>query len=138
MLELSRKVKNLQIFTHVSTCYVNCDQSGLVKEEIYERGIHNAIQKCNLKSSCDGSNRKISKPYQLQPTKFQASFLIHTHTQRIYAKEYSKKDEEICPFASSGQPLLIPATQSHTLGGSIVLQLQLLSSYLLAQGLLEQ
>jgi nucleoside-diphosphate-sugar epimerase len=38
MLELARKAKRLEMFTHVSTCYANCDRSGLVKEEIYERG----------------------------------------------------------------------------------------------------
>lgn len=25
VLELARKIKNLDIFTHISTCYVNCD-----------------------------------------------------------------------------------------------------------------
>jgi hypothetical protein len=38
MLELARSIKNLSVFTHISTCYVNCDQSGLIKEEIYEKG----------------------------------------------------------------------------------------------------
>ena len=38
MLELARKVKNLDVFTHISTCYVNCDQKGLIKEEIFEKG----------------------------------------------------------------------------------------------------
>jgi len=37
MLELARKVKNLDIFTHVSTCYVNSNIRGLIKEEIYEK-----------------------------------------------------------------------------------------------------
>jgi nucleoside-diphosphate-sugar epimerase len=35
MLELARKLKDLELFTQVSTCYVNCDQKGLIKEEIY-------------------------------------------------------------------------------------------------------
>lgn len=39
MLELAASLKNLEIFTHVSTCYVNSDLSGLIKEEIYDRGI---------------------------------------------------------------------------------------------------
>jgi nucleoside-diphosphate-sugar epimerase len=39
MLELARKVKHLEVFTHISTCYVNCDQSGLIKEEIIDKGI---------------------------------------------------------------------------------------------------
>jgi nucleoside-diphosphate-sugar epimerase len=38
MLELARKVKHLDVFTHISTCYVNCDQSGLIKEEIFDKG----------------------------------------------------------------------------------------------------
>lgn len=37
MMELARKLKHLEIFTHVSTCYVNSDQRGLVKEEIYDK-----------------------------------------------------------------------------------------------------
>ncbi len=37
MMELARKLKNLDIFTHVSTCYVNSDQVGLVKEEVYDK-----------------------------------------------------------------------------------------------------
>lgn len=31
MLELARQIKNLSVFTHISTCYVNCDQRGLIK-----------------------------------------------------------------------------------------------------------
>lgn len=37
MMELARKLKHLEVFTHVSTCYVNSDQRGLVKEEIYDK-----------------------------------------------------------------------------------------------------
>lgn len=36
MLTLAKMVKNLDIFTHVSTCYVNCFMKGLIKEQIYE------------------------------------------------------------------------------------------------------
>jgi nucleoside-diphosphate-sugar epimerase len=38
MLELAASLKKLDVFTHVSTCYVNSDMRGLIKEEIYERG----------------------------------------------------------------------------------------------------
>jgi fatty acyl-CoA reductase len=38
MLELARRVKQLEVFTHVSTCYVNCNLRGLIKEEIYDAG----------------------------------------------------------------------------------------------------
>jgi hypothetical protein len=38
MLELAASLKKLDIFTHVSTCYVNSDMQGLIKEEIYDRG----------------------------------------------------------------------------------------------------
>jgi len=31
MLELARAIKKLDVFTHISTCYVNCDQRGLIK-----------------------------------------------------------------------------------------------------------
>jgi len=31
MLQLAKMVKNLDIFTHVSTCYVNCIMKGLIK-----------------------------------------------------------------------------------------------------------
>jgi nucleoside-diphosphate-sugar epimerase len=44
MLELARKVKHLDVFTHISTCYVNCDQSGLIKEEIFDKGSMRLIQ----------------------------------------------------------------------------------------------
>lgn len=44
MLELARQVKHLEVFTHISTCYVNCDQSGLIKEEIFDKGISDATQ----------------------------------------------------------------------------------------------
>ena len=37
MLELAKQIKNLEMFTHISTCYVNCDRTGLIKEEIYPR-----------------------------------------------------------------------------------------------------
>jgi fatty acyl-CoA reductase len=32
MQSLSRSIKNLDIFTHVSTCYVNCNMKGLINE----------------------------------------------------------------------------------------------------------
>ena len=47
MLELARSVKKLSVFTHISTCYVNCDQSGLIKEEIYEKGNCWPTQTCS-------------------------------------------------------------------------------------------
>jgi hypothetical protein len=31
MQALAKQVKNLDIFTHVSTCYVNCNLKGLIK-----------------------------------------------------------------------------------------------------------
>lgn len=36
MLELAKACKNLQIYTHVSTCYVNCEKFGYIKEQIYD------------------------------------------------------------------------------------------------------
>ena len=37
MLDLAKRCKNLKVFTHVSTAYVNCNRaSGLVDEKIYE------------------------------------------------------------------------------------------------------
>jgi fatty acyl-CoA reductase len=35
MLDLAIECKHLEVFTHMSTCYVNCDKSGFMKEEIY-------------------------------------------------------------------------------------------------------
>ena len=40
---LAKQVKNLDIFTHVSTCYVNCNMRGLIKEEIYESSNNSKI-----------------------------------------------------------------------------------------------
>ena len=34
--ELALKMKNLESFIHVSTCYVNCVISGWVEEKIFE------------------------------------------------------------------------------------------------------
>lgn len=36
MMQLAKDMKNLEIFTHVSTCYVNCNMTGLIREEIYD------------------------------------------------------------------------------------------------------
>jgi fatty acyl-CoA reductase len=37
MLELAHECKNLDVFTHVSTCYVNCNRpAGLIEEELYD------------------------------------------------------------------------------------------------------
>ena len=36
MLDLAHECKNLQIFTHVSTAYVNCEKKGFIKEQIYD------------------------------------------------------------------------------------------------------
>ena len=32
MMQLAAECKNLSIFTHVSTCYVNCEKKGFIKE----------------------------------------------------------------------------------------------------------
>ena len=36
MLDLAHGCRRLQIFTHVSTCYVNCEKKGFIKEQIYD------------------------------------------------------------------------------------------------------
>jgi hypothetical protein len=36
MLELAKQCKNLDIFTHVSTAYVNCNRTGYIEEKIYD------------------------------------------------------------------------------------------------------
>ena len=36
MLDLAQSCKKLQIYTHVSTCYVNCEKFGYIKEQIYD------------------------------------------------------------------------------------------------------
>ncbi len=36
MMELASQCENLSIFTHVSTCYVNCEKLGFIKEQIYD------------------------------------------------------------------------------------------------------
>lgn len=30
--QLARRMKNLDVFTHISTCYVNCNLQGLIRE----------------------------------------------------------------------------------------------------------
>lgn len=35
-MKLAQDMKKIQIFTHVSTCYVNCNLKGLIREEIYD------------------------------------------------------------------------------------------------------
>jgi len=36
MMDLASQCKNLSIYTHVSTCYVNCEKLGFIKEQIYD------------------------------------------------------------------------------------------------------
>ena len=36
MMDLATQCKNLSIYTHVSTCYVNCEKFGFIKEQIYD------------------------------------------------------------------------------------------------------
>lgn len=36
MLDLAHECKRLEVFTHVSTAYVNCEKRGFIKEQIYE------------------------------------------------------------------------------------------------------
>ncbi|CDW80559.1 male sterility protein [Stylonychia lemnae] len=38
MYELASQCKNLAVFTHVSTCYTNCEKRGFIKEQIYDIG----------------------------------------------------------------------------------------------------
>jgi len=35
MLELAKECKNLEVFEHVSTAYVNSNHSGFIEEKIY-------------------------------------------------------------------------------------------------------
>ena len=35
-MELAKECKNLDVFCHVSTCYVNCTRKGRVDEVIYD------------------------------------------------------------------------------------------------------
>ena len=37
MLELAKECHHLEIFTHVSTAYVNCNRTGLIDEIIYDQ-----------------------------------------------------------------------------------------------------
>ena len=38
MMELAKECRHLDVFTHVSTCYVNCNQpDGPVQEEVYDQ-----------------------------------------------------------------------------------------------------
>jgi fatty acyl-CoA reductase len=39
MLELAKECKQLEVFTHVSTAYVNCDRKEYIAEEIYNPDI---------------------------------------------------------------------------------------------------
>ena len=36
MLDLAHQCEKLEIFTHVSTAYVNCEKKGFIKEQIYD------------------------------------------------------------------------------------------------------
>lgn len=36
MYQLASECKKLCVFTHVSTCYVNCEKQGFIKEQIYD------------------------------------------------------------------------------------------------------
>lgn len=38
MLELAKECKNIEVFTHISTAYVNCNRSGYIEEKIYDTG----------------------------------------------------------------------------------------------------
>lgn len=35
MMELAKECKHLDVFTHMSTCYVNCNMQGYISEKIY-------------------------------------------------------------------------------------------------------
>lgn len=37
MLELAKECKRIEVFTHVSTCYVNCNRTGYIEEDIYDK-----------------------------------------------------------------------------------------------------
>lgn len=39
MLEMAKECKQLEVFTHVSTAYVNCNRQGYIEEEIYDEGL---------------------------------------------------------------------------------------------------
>ena len=39
MLDLAKECKILEVFTHVSTAYVNCNRTGYITEEIYNPDI---------------------------------------------------------------------------------------------------
>ena len=35
MLELAKECSNIEVFSHVSTCYVNCNMDGYIEEKVY-------------------------------------------------------------------------------------------------------
>lgn len=39
MFELAKKCQKLECFTHISTCYVNCNLRGRIREEIYPKDV---------------------------------------------------------------------------------------------------
>lgn len=46
MLELAKQCKNLDVFTHISTAYVNCNRKGYLDEIIYnpEHEVENIVK----------------------------------------------------------------------------------------------
>ena len=36
MLQLAKECRQLEVFTHVSTAYVNCDKFGQIEEKVYD------------------------------------------------------------------------------------------------------
>jgi fatty acyl-CoA reductase len=48
MMELAKKCQRLLTFTHVSTCYVNCNLQGRIREEIYPKNSDPDVELKNL------------------------------------------------------------------------------------------
>lgn len=44
VFELCKKLKNLNNFVQISTCYVNCDKSGIIEEEILDDAYEDPVE----------------------------------------------------------------------------------------------
>ena len=62
MLDLAQQCKGIEIFTHVSTAYVNCEKKGFIKEQIYDiDGDSEEIIKNIMKLSLDEQEENLKK-----------------------------------------------------------------------------
>lgn len=110
MLELATQCKKLQIYTHVSTCYVNCEKFGYIKEQIYDIPEDSeAIVSGLMKMSKDEQEKKLKEILGPWPN-------TYTFTKSMAERSLKKKRPQNLPVVVLRPSIIMAAIREPMIG----------------------